>query len=212
LNKKVVIIRTGTANLASVMAGFARLEATTELSVDPRTVEQAEYLVLPGVGAFGAAMAELRAHGLVDPLVRRFKAGRPSLAVCLGMQLLARQSEETPGESGLGVIDAHITRFPDSVRVPQFGWNMLEPQAAEHNSYLTEKGYVYFANSFRLSEPPAGWRVALTDYAGPFVAAMERGGVLACQFHPELSGAFGLELLGRWLMRSDDAAQEVAAC
>jgi imidazole glycerol phosphate synthase glutamine amidotransferase subunit len=117
------VVRTGTANLASVLAGLARAGAAAEVTEDPAVVESAERLVLPGVGAFGAAMERLSALGLVEPLVRRIDQGRPTLAVCLGLQLLAEESEESPNARGLGRIPLSVRRFPvqPRLRVPQLG-------------------------------------------------------------------------------------------
>ncbi len=98
--------------------------------------------------------------------------------------------------SGLGLVDASVRRYPATVRVPQFGWNRVEgPQSS---GYL-RSGYAYFANAYRLSRAPQGWDCAMAEHGGPFVAALERGDVVACQFHPELSGLYGAALLGRWL-------------
>jgi imidazole glycerol phosphate synthase glutamine amidotransferase subunit len=111
------------------------------------------------------------------------------------MQLLAESSEEASGVTGLGVIPGSAHRFPSDVIVPQMGWNDVE---APPGARFLESGCAYFANSYRLTEHPDGWRVATSNYAGPFIAAMERGATLACQFHPELSGQWGLRLLARW--------------
>jgi imidazole glycerol phosphate synthase glutamine amidotransferase subunit len=193
---EVVVVRTGTANLASVLAALERLGATASVSEEARLVERAERLVLPGVGAFGAAAERLAALGLIAPLRERILRGGATLAVCLGLQLFAESSEESPGAAGLGAIAGRVLRFSDQVRVPQIGWNRIE---AEPSAQLLESGHAYFANSYRLVEAPPGWSAAWADHGGRFVAAIERGRVLACQFHPELSGAFGLLLLGRWL-------------
>jgi imidazole glycerol phosphate synthase glutamine amidotransferase subunit len=193
---EVFVVRTGAANLASVMAGLERLGARPRLTRDPAAVAAADYLVLPGVGAFGAAIEELGSHGLIEALRVRIAADRPSLCVCLGLQLLARSSEESPGVNGLGVLPLDAGRFTGPVRVPQLGWNRIEP---EPGCRFLQAGHVYFANSYRLTEKPAGWNVAWSEYGGRFVAAVERGNVLGCQFHPELSSAFGQALLGRWL-------------
>jgi len=192
----VVILPTGVANTASVLAAFRRLGATPRLSEDLADVREAGHVVLPGVGSFGAAMERLRALGLVEPLKARIAADRPTLAVCVGLQVLAEASDESPGVAGLGVLPGTVRRFPSAVRVPQFGWNRV---VAPAGAGLLASGSAYFANSFRLADVPAGWRAALSHHGGPFVAALERGRVLACQFHPELSGAWGLELLRRWL-------------
>jgi imidazole glycerol phosphate synthase glutamine amidotransferase subunit len=192
----VAVVRTGTANLASVLAGLERAGAAPRLTGDAAEVREAAALVLPGVGAFGAAMAEIERAGLTEPLRARLRARLPTLAICLGLQLLCRTSDESPGVEGLGIVEVPARRFPDSARVPQIGWNLVEP---EPGCALLERGHAYFANSFRLEQAPSGWLAARSEYAGPFVAAIERGPVLACQFHPELSGRWGLALIERWL-------------
>lgn len=190
------VVRTGVANLASVLAALERAGAEPVLAEDPDAIRSADRLVLPGVGAFGAAMGELRRLGIVDALRERIRAGRPTLTVCLGLQLLAATSEESPGEAGLGVVDADVTRFQGAVRVPQMGWNHVEPGAGAR---WVRPGYAWFANTFKLDRVPPGWSGATADHGGSFVAAIERGDVLACQFHPELSGAWGADLLARWV-------------
>lgn len=193
----VAVVQTGTANTASVLAALRRLGATPQLVDQAGEVRAADRLVLPGVGAFAAAMQELTARGLVEPLRERLAAGRPTLAICLGLQLLCEGSEESRGVTGLGVLPGTVRRLPDTVTVPQLGWNTihLSPDAG---AGLLQDGYVYYANSYGLTAAPAGWRVAWTEHGVRFVAAAERGPVLACQFHPELSGAFGQALLQRW--------------
>lgn len=193
---EVLVVRTGTANTASVMAALARAGADPRLDDDPRGVARAERVCLPGVGAFAAAMAHLESKGLAGPLAARVEAGRTTLAICLGLQILFDASEESPGKKGLGLFRGGAERFPDSVRVPQMGWNSIDPDAS---CRLLRAGHVYFANSYRIRTAPPGYGAALADHAGAFVAAIERAGVLACQFHPELSGAFGRDLLERWL-------------
>lgn len=202
MSAELVLIETGTANLASIRAAFGRLGVATR-PADPAAVRDAERVCLPGVGAFGAAAARLTDAGLLEPLRERITRGLPTLAVCVGHQLLAEQSEESPGARGLGLFPGPVTRFGAGLRVPQMGWNALEvdPEAR----YLAP-GQVYFANSYRLSEVPPGWRAAWATHGEPFVAALERQGVLTCQFHPELSGRVGRELLARWLERAPEEA------
>lgn len=193
---RLFIIPTGTANLASVRVAFRALGADPQLVGGPQDVERAELLVLPGVGAFAAGMAALRQGGLVEPLRARIAAGRPTLAICLGHQLLAEGSEESPGVPGLGVVPHRVRRLPGGVPVPQLGWNGVR---AEPGCRLIGDGAAYFANSYALFETPDSWQVARTRHGASFVAAMERGRVLSCQLHPELSGDWGLSLLRRWL-------------
>ncbi len=191
---KVFIVRTGVANLASVCAGLRRLGAEPVPTRDPDQIARADRVILPGVGAFGAAMQAL-GGGLDDALRARVAADRPTLAVCVGLQVLCDASEESPGVVGLGIVPGIVRRFTGPITVPQLGWNRVVPT---QGSRLAE-GYVYFANSYRLDAVPAGFEGALADHGGPFVAALERGALLACQFHPELSGAYGSALIGRWL-------------
>jgi imidazole glycerol phosphate synthase glutamine amidotransferase subunit len=203
---EVLVVRTGTANLASVLAGLRRIGAAPRLTDDAGEVRTAPHVVLPGVGAFGAAMGQLRRQQLDGALRERLYADRPTLCVCVGLQLLCTASEESPDAEGLGVISARVTRFTGDVRIPQLGWNTVTPT---HKGGLLEAGYAYFANSYKLDEVPAGWHGATAEHGQPFVAALARGNVLACQFHPELSGAFGLALARRWLAQT---GAEVAAC
>lgn len=196
---RVVVVPTGTANIASVLAGLRRLGADPSLARGVDEVESADRVVVPGVGSFGAAIETLDAGGLRQVLRGRIDAGRPTLAVCVGMQLLAPASEESDGATGLGVVAEPVRRFPDDVRVPQLGWN--EVTSDPGSRFLTD-GWAYFANSYRFESVPSGWTAAFSDHGGRFVAAMERGDLLACQFHPELSGEWGIQVLGRWLGRA----------
>ena len=193
----IVVIDTGTANLASILAGLRRVGGHPVATTDRSMIIAARRLVLPGVGAFGDGMARLRELDLVDSLRQRVADGLPLLAVCLGLQLLCESSEESPGVAGLGVIPAAVTRFTGNVRVPQIGFNRVEEGCP-----MIQPGYAYFANSFCLEQAPTTWNTALSDHGGAFVAALQRGPVLACQFHPELSGRWGMALLSRWLLAS----------
>lgn len=192
---EVLIVPTGTANIASVMAAFRRLGAEPRVAERPDEVVAATHVMLPGVGAFGASMARLREHGLDDALRQRMAADRPTISICVGHQLLFERSEESPGVAGLGVIPGEVGRFAGEVRVPQFGWNRVRPEAG---CDLLEDGHAYFANSYRATAAP-GWKVAHGEHGGRFVAAVERGNVIGCQFHPELSGGYGAALLSRFL-------------
>ncbi|HSK11316.1 MAG TPA: imidazole glycerol phosphate synthase subunit HisH [Vicinamibacterales bacterium] len=198
--REVVVVGTSVANIASVLAALRRAGAEPVVSIDPVAVAAARRVVLPGVGAFEAAMAALRAAGIEDVLAERVRARRSLLAICLGLQLLAEGSDESPGVAGLGVVPGIASRFPASVRVPQLGWNRVRPA---RGARAIEAGSAYFANSYRIEAIPAGWSGATAEYAGPFVAALERGPVIACQFHPELSGAWGAALIRRWWQMED---------
>jgi imidazole glycerol phosphate synthase glutamine amidotransferase subunit len=199
----VTIVPTGTANTASVVAALTRLGASTEEATSADDVAAAPAVVVPGVGAFGAAMARVESLGLRLALWDRIEANRPTLAVCVGMQLLAGSSEESPGATGLQVLEERVSRFADGVSVPQMGWNTVEPG---QGARFVEPGWAYFANSYRFERVPTGWVGSQSDHGGTFVSALEKGDVLACQFHPELSGEWGALLLDRWLQAVEAAA------
>ena len=196
----VLIVPTGTANLASVKAAFQRLGAGVAMAEHSDEIDRAARVIMPGVGAFASSIDHIRRRGFAKSLVARVHAGRPTFAVCVGFQLLFEGSEESPDIQGLGVIPGHITRLPDTVHVPQLGWNRIDPGAG---CSLIEPGHAYFANSYRATPPLTdGWAMATADHGGPFIAAMEQGAVLACQFHPELSGPWGQALIQRWLEKT----------
>lgn len=198
----VVIVDTGRSNAASLAAALERAGANPTMTTDSAAVRAARYAVLPGVGSFGAVMDRLRAMGVVEALKARVERGLPTLGACLGMQLFFDSSDESPGASGIGAIPGAITAYGPGVRSPQFGWNRLSPPdsgAMLARAQGSEPPCAYFANSYKLDAAPAGWKTATAYYGAPFVAAIERGSVLLCQFHPELSGAWGQALLERWL-------------
>lgn len=197
-NRSVVVVPTGTANLASVFSALRLAGAEPRLAEDGGDIERAARVVLPGVGSLGAAMEELRARDLVEPLQGRFLEERPLLCICLGLQLLAAESDESPGVRGLGVIPSRVVRLRgDAVRLPHIGWNRVVASTGD----TVRDGAAYFAHSYHLECAPAGFSVARTAHGERFIAAIERGPQVACQFHPELSGAWGVALLERWLCR-----------
>lgn len=195
--KEVVVVRTGTANMASVLSGLRRAGATVRLTEDPDDVAHAGHLMVPGVGAFGATLAELRHLGLADVLRARVAAGaKPTLGICMGMQLFCQSSEESPGVVGLGAVPVDVRRFDNSVHVPQLGWNQVD---TDPGCRLLQPGFAYFANSYHLPSTPKDWPTAYSTHGRRFVAATEHNNVLLCQFHPELSGPWGIALMRRWL-------------
>jgi len=191
-----VIVDSGVANLASIAGALRRLDATVVVTADPTAVREATRVVLPGVGAFGAGIAALRSGGLDVAIREAASRGTSLLGICLGMQLLCEGSDEAPGVAGLGLVEGTCRRLPPDVRVPHLGWNTVTPAP---EARFVSSGVAAFANSYALHESPEGWTPAWTTHGVPFVAALERGPILACQFHPELSGAYGAALLERWL-------------
>lgn len=190
----VVIVNTGVANIASVKACLERFDIGYVSADNPSSIASAKAVVLPGVGTFGAAMQSLKEAGFIEPLQERIVSGKPTFAICVGLQLLCAGSEESPGVDGLKIFPYTVSKFKDSVRIPHFGWNKIESKEED-----SSEGYGYFANSYRMTDSPEGWKVSWCDYGGPFVAMVQRGGVFATQFHPELSGEYGKSLFATWL-------------
>ena len=192
----VVVIPTGTANTASVMAAFRRLGTEPRLGGAPEEVARARRVVLPGVGSFASGADALDKLGIRDALIERLRGDLPTLAICVGFQLLGSASDESPGWRGLSVIDQGMQRIQSGVRVPHMGWAPID---APPTARYVISGWGYFAHSYRLAAQPEGWTASWSDHGEPFVAALERGRSLACQFHPELSGSWGSGVLWRWL-------------
>jgi cyclase len=192
---EVVIVDSGVANLASVRNALATLGVEGIVTRDPDVVRDATHVVLPGVGRFEAGIESLRKAKLDQAVLEIHENGVPLLAICLGMQMLGQASDESPGIPGLGIIPARFTRLPSSVRVPHLGWNSVLPDP----SSSIPRGIAAFANSYCLTQSPHGWDAAWTKHGSRFVSALSRGHTLACQFHPELSGDFGMGLLRAWL-------------
>ena len=193
--RHVAIIDSGVANLAAVESALTALGVAYTITGDPAVVLGATHAVLPGVGRFSAGLETLRRHGLDEAVCEVHERGTPLLAVCLGMQMLGDGSDESPDTAGLGIVAGRFQRLPDSVRVPHLGWNQV---SAEDDSDLPS-GTAAFANSFYLPSPPSGWQAAWTTHGARFVSMLAQGRTLACQFHPELSGPFGVGLIQDWL-------------
>ena len=197
----IQIINTGVANIRSLQAAFDRLDQAWELTEDANQIADASHVVLPGVGAFAAAAESLDRLNIRQAITDRInQLDRPTLCICLGMQLLCESSEEAESAIGLGILPFRIKRFSTDVKVPQLGWNEVRPVVSENAvKPFYEPGEAYFANSFRLEDRPDDWGAAETDYGGKFYSSVWRGRTLACQFHPELSGEWGQQVLKNWV-------------
>ena len=193
----LALIDIQSGNLASVANAFAAAGASDVLvTADPQEVRAADRIVLPGVGAFGACAASLRAvDGLKDALSEAvLDGGRPFLGICVGMQMMAAAGEEHGEHRGLGWISGRVRRLaPSGAKVPHMGWNDVRP-AADHP--LIEPGEAYFLHSYAFDGEDV---VATTDHDGPVTAAIGRDNMLGVQFHPEKSQRYGIELLSRFL-------------
>lgn len=197
----ITIIDYGMGNLRSVQKGFERVGHQAVVTDDPAQVAAADKVVLPGVGAFEDAMAELRQRGLVEPVLDAIRAGKPFLGICLGLQLLFEKSYEHGEHEGLGVLKGEVVRFelPAEYSVPHMGWNQL---AIRRRSPLLEgidEGtYVYFVHSFYVVPRDESVIATTTDYPDPFCSMIWRDNLFASQFHPEKSQEHGLRMLANF--------------
>ena len=192
------IIDYDAGNLKSVEKALHYLGKEVIVTRDPEQLRQVDKVILPGVGAFGDAMAKLKEYHL-DTLIHEIAdSGKPFLGICLGLQLLFEESEESSGVEGLGILKGKIKRIPDEdgLKVPHIGWNSLH---LEHNGRLfqniPENSYVYFVHSYYLEAQDPEIVKASTEYGVHIHASVEKGNVFACQFHPEKSSETGLQIL-----------------
>jgi glutamine amidotransferase len=190
----VAVLDYGIGNLRSAQKALETVGADARLTADPALVADADAVVLPGVGAFGACMSALGSAGLDEVAVAAVASGRPFLGICVGMQMLYDGSDESPGVSGLGVLPGVLRLLPDGVKRPQMQWNLLEVRRPSAMfAAVPDPVWVYFVHSY--AAPLGPDVVATCDYGGPVPAAVERGPLWATQFHPEKSGTTGLDLL-----------------
>ncbi|MBC7230165.1 MAG: imidazole glycerol phosphate synthase subunit HisH [Actinobacteria bacterium] len=192
----ICIVDYGMGNLRSVEKAFAFLGKEVAVSPEPADVLAASGVVLPGVGAFGDAMRELEERKLADPLRRAIDGGVPFLGICLGLQLLFEESEESPGVRGLEILPGRVARFPSRVKVPHMGWNDIRV-LRDHPVLegLAEGSYFYFVHSYYVIPERDEHRLTLTQYGEEFVSGVADGNLVAFQFHPEKSSGAGLRLL-----------------
>lgn len=194
----ILIVDYGMGNIQSVRNALERLGSTVACSAEPSDLRGADAIVLPGVGAFGEAVANLRQAGLDEAVLHAVRDdGKPVLAVCLGMQLLAEESEERGSFRGLGLIPGAVRRIPvpGDLRLPHMGWNSLKLEQREPMfANLQDGDSVYFVHSYRFETEPR-FVSAVTDYGGPVVAAVQRERIFGMQFHPERSQTNGLRIL-----------------
>jgi glutamine amidotransferase len=191
----IAIVDYGIGNLGSASKAFRHVGAETVLSGDPAVLREADTLVLPGDGAFGAAMDELRRRDLVPVICEAVEQGRTLLGICVGMQLLFEHSEEHGSHKGLGLLPGRVRRFKGQLPVPHMGWNRLHRRRAHPLLEGLEDGaYVYFVHSY-FCQAPKDVVIASSDYGEDFAAIVGRGHVIGVQFHPEKSQGVGLRMI-----------------
>ena len=194
----IAIIDYDAGNLKSVEKALVSLGEDCTVTRDAETILRADKVILPGVGAFGDAMEKLHRFGLVEVIRKVAAAGTPFLGICLGLQLLFRSSDESPGVEGIGLLDGEIVSIPpkEGYKIPHMGWNSIEiKEGAGLFRGIENQSYVYFVHSYYLKADHPEDVAATTDYIVPIHASVEHGNVFACQFHPEKSGDVGLQIL-----------------
>ncbi len=206
----VAVVDYRMGNLRSLATSLERAGAGVRIVTGPEGLEGADGLLLPGVGAFGPAMANLAEQKLLDPVIAWARADRPFLAICVGMQLLFEESEEGKVESneegvhkGLGLVPGRVTRLPGGLRIPEMGWNTIDltPAASEsvYGEALTDGGYYYYAHSYCAQAAGTDAVLATTTYGVTFASVVGRGRMLGTQFHPEKSAQVGSKLIARFV-------------
>ena len=202
----IAIVDYGMGNLRSVQKGFERVGFEAVVTGDPKMVRDAHAVVLPGVGAFGAAMERLKKSGLLEEIVRAIKTGKPYLGICLGLQLLFTESEEGGRYEGMDLIKGKVVRFKGNLKVPHMGWNRI--RIVKPNPLLEgipDGAYFYFVHSYYVVPEDFSVVAATTEYGVEFASMVWRDNLFATQFHPEKSQKLGLRMLenfgklaGRW--------------
>lgn len=194
----IAIIDYDAGNLKSVEKALISLGEETIVSRDSSEILHADKVILPGVGSFGDAMNNLDHFGLVDTIKKVTSSNTPFLGICLGLQLLFKESEETPGAEGLNILPGKILRIPDKegLKIPHMGWNSIDIKpGARLFKGLPDNPYVYFVHSYYLKADNEADVAASTEYSTHIHASVERDNIFACQFHPEKSSDIGLKIL-----------------
>mmetsp|Transcript_10850 Transcript_10850/g.14105 ORF Transcript_10850/g.14105 Transcript_10850/m.14105 type:complete len:572 (+) Transcript_10850:78-1793(+) len=205
-SKIVHLLDYGAGNVRSVRNAIIKLGYTIVDITSPEQIEEASMIVFPGVGSFGSAMKTLHEKGYFAPLKQYLAEGKPYFGICLGMQTLFEASEETPGVEGLGLIPGTVQKFDATqCSVPSIGWNgIIKHKASEVVEAVGENELVYFVHSFRAlpSEENKDWVLTTTTYNGQYISSIQKGNIVATQFHPEKSGQTGLKVFNAFLEKA----------
>ena len=195
----IAIIDYGVGNLFSLVSSFKAIGADAVVTSDPEVIKSADKLILPGVGAFGDAAEKLRKSGLFELVIEQAESGKPLMGICLGMQLLFEKSYEYGEHKGLGLIKGNVVsmqgKIPEDLKIPHIGWNALKfHKPSPIFKYINEGDCVYFVHSFYATDCDEAV-IASTEYGIEITAAVAKGNIYGCQFHPEKSGNVGLNIL-----------------
>ncbi|MHB1131971.1 MAG: imidazole glycerol phosphate synthase subunit HisH [Chloroflexota bacterium] len=197
---RLLIIDYGAGNLRSVAKAFTHLGVEPTVSESARALDQAQAIVLPGVGAAGDAMQALRSRGLVQPIRDYVASGRPFFGVCLGMQVLLSISDEDGEQPCLDVVSGRVRRLPNGLKVPQMGWNQVR-QRTPHPLFkdIPDDTNFYFVHSYYCDPSDATLAIGTTEYGLEYCSVLARDNLVATQFHPEKSSRYGLQLYRNFL-------------
>ena len=202
----ISIIDYDAGNIKSVEKAIEFLGEEVEITSDKEKILASDGVILPGVGAFGVAMEKLHSRNLVETIKEYAKTGKPFLGICLGLQLLFDESDETPGVKGLGLLEGKIKRIPSEyedgtiLKVPHIGWNSIDINPSRKlMKGIPSDSYVYFVHSFYLEAANLSDVIATTEYGVKIHAAVERDNIMATQFHPEKSSDVGLKILSNFI-------------
>lgn len=197
---KIAIIDYGMGNLYSVSNTFRSLGIRAEIIDKPKGLASYDKLILPGVGAFGDAMKELKARKFIKPIKDFVASGKPFLGICLGMQLLLEKSEESKGAAGLGLIPGAVKKFSSRLKCPHMGWNQIQktPRLGIFKG-LTGSLFAYFCHSYYVVPSDKSVVIGKTEYGASFASVIKKGSVYGMQFHPEKSQEAGLKILKNFI-------------
>ena len=200
--KRVIILDYGAGNLRSVARAVEHLGFTPDVSEDPRALDDADAVIMPGVGAAADTMRNLEEHNFSDPLREYIESGRPFLGVCMGLQALLTVSEEGGEHACLNVVEGRVRRFErkNDMKIPHMGWNAVE-QVREHPVFagIPDGSFFYFVHGYYPDPKDESIVIGRTDYGVPFASVIARDNLIATQFHPEKSGKVGLRLYRNFL-------------
>ncbi len=195
----IAIIDYGMGNLRSVAKGFEKMGVTARVTDNPKIVDDAQGVVLPGVGAFSDAMSNLRQRGMEEAIHLAVEKGKPFLGICLGLQLLFESSEEWGTSEGLAVFPGRVRRLPPGLKVPHMGWNTIKVQnPCPLFTGTPENAAFYFVHSYYVEPAEPSLSACTTDYGIEFTSVAARDNVFGIQFHPEKSSALGLRILQKF--------------
>lgn len=208
MTRMTAIIDYDAGNIKSVENALKKLNQEAITTRDPSVILSADHVILPGVGSFGDAMGKLESYGLIPVIKEVVNKNIPFLGICLGLQLLFEESQESPGVKGLGLLPGKILRIPptqdpvtgENLKIPQIGWNCLSyPKEGRLFKDVPEESYVYFVHSYYLQASDQNIVTATVPYGVTVEASVEKGNLFACQFHPEKSAEVGMQILRNFL-------------